>query len=115
MKYAYVKTNGMAHDLRFVADGYVAAPNETVIGGNALPDINTLHDPSYLAAEAQAVLVAQAKAALAETDETFIRCGKAGVPWPASWQTYVLALRAIVDNPASASALPTMPSYPAGS
>lgn len=59
-------------------------------------------------------LVNGAKLALASTDTTYIRCAKAGVVWPPEWQTYVVALRAIVNNPSSVTTLPTPPSYPSG-
>lgn len=60
-----------------------------------------------------ASLVPAAKAALDASDRVAIRCIKAGVGYPADWQTYDAALRAIVAG-GTATALPTMPAYPAG-
>ena len=48
-KIAYKTTNGQAHDLRFVPDDYTPEPNETLLEGGMLPDINTLHSAEYLA------------------------------------------------------------------
>ena len=59
---------------------------------------------------------AQAQAALDKSDTVAIRCLKAGVAFPAEWQSYVAALRTIVaaatGNPSVP--LPTQPAYPAG-
>jgi hypothetical protein len=41
---AYRKTNGMAHDLRLVDDNYSPIAGEIVIRGDALPEIDSLHD-----------------------------------------------------------------------
>lgn len=45
-----------------------------------------------------------------------IRCFKAGVAFPATWQAYCTALRAIVNGTASPmpTALPAQPAYPTG-
>lgn len=40
------------------------------------------------------------------------RCYIAGVPFPTEWQTYVAALRAIVQG--NGQDLPDQPAYPAG-
>lgn len=42
---AYRKTNGRAHDIRFVADGYQAIAGETLIEGDVLPSALELSDP----------------------------------------------------------------------
>lgn len=55
-----------------------------------------------------------AKAALDKSDMTALRCFKAGVAFPAEWQTYVLALRAIVAGTSTVTVLPTQPAYPVG-
>jgi hypothetical protein len=61
-------------------------------------------------------LAAQAQAALDRSDMTSTRCFKAGVPFPADWQTYCVALRAIVGGTAGPmpTTLPAQPAYPAG-
>lgn len=41
---AYKKTNGIASDLRFVADDYRPASDETLIQGDTLPALDTLSD-----------------------------------------------------------------------
>lgn len=59
---------------------------------------------------------AQARAILADTDLTVLRCYEAAVPLPTAWQTYRKELRAIVGA-ASGDAtqpLPAKPPYPAG-
>jgi hypothetical protein len=58
----------------------------------------------------------QAQVALDKSDMTSTRCFKAGVAFPADWQTYCVALRAIVNGTASPmpTALPALPAYPAG-
>ena len=53
-----------------------------------------------------------AAAALVKTDAVAVRCFKAGVAFPADWQSYVSALRAIVAG--GQGPLPDMPAYPAG-
>ena len=58
-------------------------------------------------------LPSQARAALDASDVTAIRCVKAGVAFPAEWQAYCAALRAIVAG-AAAEALPPRPDYPTG-
>ena len=50
--------------------------------------------------------------ALAKSDGVAIRCVKAGVAFPAAWQTYVTALRAIMNG--ASGPLPTQPAFPAG-
>jgi len=46
---------------------------------------------------------------------TFMRCVVAGVPVPAEWSTYALALRAIANgSDTTSTALPAMPTYPQG-
>lgn len=67
------------------------------------------------ARNARVLLVSNAQNALTKSDTTYIRCGKAGVPFPVEWQTYVAALRAIVSGTDTTSTvLPTQPAYPAG-
>lgn len=68
-----------------------------------------------LAAIAHAALVSSASALLNMTDMVCLRCYKAGVTFPAAWQTYTTALRAIVNGTdTTSSTLPTQPVYPAG-
>lgn len=49
LKIVYKTTNGEAHDLRFVPEDYILKSKETLLEGNKLPDINTLHSAEYLA------------------------------------------------------------------
>lgn len=53
-----------------------------------------------------------ATAELAKTDAVAVRCFKAGAAFPADWQAYVIALRAIVNG--GPGPLPAMPAYPPG-
>lgn len=57
-----------------------------------------------------------ARAALDQTDMVALRCWKAGVTFPADWQTYTQALRAVVGAATGdpTKPLPTAPSFPAG-
>ncbi|HET8686995.1 MAG TPA: hypothetical protein VFM18_10070 [Methanosarcina sp.] len=67
------------------------------------------------AAQVQQQLQQQAMVALTITDKVAYRCFKAGVPFPANWQTYTIALRAIVNGTDTTStSLPIQPSYPKG-
>ena len=60
-------------------------------------------------------LQAQAADALSKTDIVAGRCFKAGIAFPSAWQTYTVALRAIVSGTDTIStSLPTQPAYPAG-
>lgn len=63
------------------------------------------------AAEAVAALKASAQAALNASDMTAIRCVKAGVAFPAEWQSYVSALRAIISS--GTGTFPARPAFPA--
>lgn len=71
--------------------------------------------PAPVAANPRVLLQRQARAALEVTDRVAHRCYKAGVPFPATWQTYTIALRNIANGTDTASAaLPAPPAYPAG-
>ena len=66
----YKKTNGMAHDLMFKSEKSIEKDDIVFGEGDALPNIETLHDASYLKSEMQkqainaiqSILDAQAKA-----------------------------------------------------
>lgn len=67
------------------------------------------------AAQIRATFQSSAQVALDKTDLVAIRCLKAGVAFPADWQTYVTDLRNIVNGTDTISTiLPTQPTYPAG-
>jgi hypothetical protein len=53
-----------------------------------------------------------ARAALARSDVTVLRCVEAGVPVPADWRTYRQALRAVVST--GVGPVPVAPPYPEG-
>ncbi len=83
------------------------------------PQSLTLYTATYppvpTAAQIHQQLQAQAQAALDRTDLMAFRCFKAGIAFPAAWQTYTIALRNIVNGTdATSTALPTQPAYPAG-
>jgi hypothetical protein len=68
-----------------------------------------------LARIAHNILVGEALNALGITDKVSYRCFKAGIVYPADWQTYTLALRSIVnESDMSSTTLPIPPSYPLG-
>lgn len=73
MKIAYMMTDGRAHDLRFVEENHEAAPGEVMLDGDMLPDIESLHDPEYLADQAKEAEDAAVKARLHEIDMKSIR------------------------------------------
>lgn len=78
-------------------------------------DAQAIQNPPPTAAQLHAELVASAHAALDATDLVCLRCYKAGVTYPAEWQTYTTELRSIVNGTDKTSTtLPTQPSYPAG-
>lgn len=72
-------------------------------------------EKGFCFAEILPTLKEQAKAELDRTDIVAVRCIKAGVAYPASWQTYTAALRAIISGADTTSTvLPVQPTYPAG-
>lgn len=68
-----------------------------------------------IAAEAWSTYQEQAKAALARSDVTMLRCFESGITAPAAWVTYRKDLRAIVSAPSGdpTAQLPSIPPYPA--
>lgn len=71
--------------------------------------------PAPIVPAAHKVLQMAAQTALDATDLVCLRCYKAGVTFPAAWQTYTTALRAIVNGTDTTStSLPAQPAYPAG-
>lgn len=80
--------------------------NDWLVAGN-----NT-GDPVSVPIVNPAVLIGQAKYALIQSDDTAIRCLKAGVAFPAEWLAYVAALRTIAAG--GPGPLPDKPAYPAG-
>lgn len=96
-----------------------AVPSGTTVEVGYTYDGSAFADPDALtaaqqAAAAQAQLKQQALNALSQSDVTVLRCYENAVTVPAEWTAYRKALRAIVDAPSSATALPAMPAYPAG-
>jgi hypothetical protein len=79
-------------------------------------DVGWTYSGTTFAAPAAAghSLAVQAQAALDKSDTTLLRCVENTVPVPAAWVAYRVALRAIVGGSSTATALPTMPAYPAG-
>ena len=51
MRIAYRLVQGLARDLRFVAEDYVAQVGEAVLDGDELPSIESLSEPSALAGQ----------------------------------------------------------------
>ncbi len=83
---------------------------------NVVPDKTWTHEPPPpTPQQLHDELVKQAQAALARTDSVALRCIKAGVAFPATWQTYTTELRNIVNGTDTTSiSLPAVPAYPAG-
>lgn len=72
---------------------------------------------THTAAELWAAYKVQAQALLDKSDLVATRCFKAGIAFPAAWQSYVITLRAILSSAIgdSTQPLPSQPSYPQGS
>jgi|GEM_PF-1266511 len=73
-------------------------------------------NPASTAAGLWSAYQDQAKAALAQSDKTVLRCVESGVAVPAAWQSYRKALRLIVGSEFgdATQPFPERPSYPAG-
>jgi hypothetical protein len=76
----------------------------------------TIPEPTneQLLAEASMKFKLSAQILLDATDLVAFRCFKAGVAYPAEWQSYTLALRNIVNGTNKSTSLPSKPAYPAG-
>lgn len=109
MKY-YKDTSGKVY--AFLADG----TQDGFIKPGLVPitdaEADAIRNPQPTQEQIHAELVASAKSALNNTDMVCLRCYKAGVPFPADWQTYTANLRAVVNG--TLTTLPTQPAYPAG-
>lgn len=80
----------------------------TKIAAEQFAQIATTPTPSQI----QAALKAQAHMALETSDLVALRCFKAAVPFPAAWQAYTVALRAIVNGTDTTStSLPAEPAF----
>jgi hypothetical protein len=93
---------------------YVVAAGEVLFPAQATETELDAAFPGRAAAVLAASLGPSARGALTASDLTVLRCVENGITVPAAWATYRKALRAIVDNPASATVLPTAPAYPSG-
>jgi hypothetical protein len=96
-----------------------ATPAQWILLEHALADnlvtVNPYVPPVVNATELWKEFQAQAQLALDKSDLVAMRCFKAGIAFPTAWQSYVIALRAIVSaSTGTASTLPTQPSYPVG-
>ena len=69
-------------------------------------------EAAFTAGDLARVRASAALSALAKSDDIAMRCFKAGVAFPAEWQSYVTALRAIAGG--ASGLLPIQPAYPAG-
>lgn len=96
------------------ADGTIEffddTPQAVIDGVNA---VYAAHDPTKASWSARQK---NAKAMLAESDTTIMRCYENAVAVPAEWASYQKALRAIVGASTGDSnlPLPTKPAYPVG-
>jgi hypothetical protein len=99
-------SDGVAIDSADPANADLAAYQTWTAEGN-VPD----PDP----ANAWGTYQKNAKFALDASDMAALRCLKAGAAFPAEWQTYVAALRAIIAAASgdASTPLPTRPAYPA--
>ncbi|MFX5793239.1 hypothetical protein ABTD98_19420, partial [Acinetobacter baumannii] len=86
---------GQVHELESEAFAYLLPPGSKKISE---AEAAQLLEPS--AAQLWRAVQLQARTALDSSDLVAIRCAKAGVKYPAEWQEYDAALRAIVSAPA---------------
>lgn len=95
--------------------GYEAIQSDTANIGDTYAG-GTFSAPSVVSPKPEPVpLKIQAMAALPETDMVAFRCFKAGIPFPADWQTYTSGLRNLANGTDTTSTtLPSKPAYPAG-
>lgn len=111
--YAYFN-NGLS--LRSVDADYEAQSGEVLFADVATSDQLAEAFAGYssaLTVENRQDLVRQAQAALDRTDMVAIRCIKAGVNFPETWQNYTAQLRAFVNG--VGDSLPIQPDeYPEG-
>ncbi len=97
------------------------AAGDITFGANMTPAQITAVETVYAAHDPTKVdlkVAAQAKLdAMDAPGGPAIRCFKAGIAFPADWQTYCVALRAIVNGTANPmpTEMPPAPAYPAGS
>lgn len=89
---------------------------DPTVGVWSYQDIPQVVDPTPTAEELWSDYQAMARAALARSDVTILRCVEAGIAVPPEWSEYRRALRAIVGAATGAPAqpLPTRPAFPAG-
>lgn len=59
-----------------------------------------------------ASLIQSAQSSLDKSDMVALRCLKAGIAFPTTWQTFVASCRAIVNG--GAGPIPDQPAYPEG-
>lgn len=85
---------------------------EPVIEG--VQAVYAAHDPTKASWESHQ---RAAQSALAESDNTVLRCYENGISLPTQWVAYRKELRAIVGAPSgdASQPLPTKPAYPVGS
>lgn len=107
----YKDPNGQVHELESEAFAYLLPAGSEKISESEAAELLA---PS--AAQLWAAMQLKAKAALDGSDIVAIRCAKAGVKYPAEWQEYDSALRAIVSSQSgdTGTAFPVRPDYPSG-
>lgn len=69
----YKKTNGMAHDLMFKSEKNIEKDDIVFGEGDALPNIETLHDKEYILAQGRVAAGVKAQASLDDIDARSIR------------------------------------------
>jgi len=114
----YVTTNGtMVTGSGYTPDGTLPAgaiPCTEQHAAAAGPWSTVSNGVLMLGSPPGPTLVPAARAALDASDVTVLRCYEHGIPLPAEWQSYRAALRPIAAGTSSATVLPAMPAYPAG-
>lgn len=111
MKY-FKDPQGQVHGFDDSDPAQAALMNQLAAGW---ADITGAWPAPLTAAQLHQQLQAKAQAELDKTDLVALRCFKVGVAFPAAWQAYTQALRAIVNGTDTTNTnLPAQPAYPAG-
>lgn len=107
----YKDPNGQVHELESESFAYLLPP-----GSEKISELEAAQLLAPSEAQLWGAVQRRARAALEGSDIVAIRCAKAGVKYPAEWQEYDSALRAIVSSQSgdASAAFPDRPAYPSG-
>ncbi|MDH4122420.1 MAG: hypothetical protein OEV94_12025 [Deltaproteobacteria bacterium] len=75
MRIAYMKTGTRAGNLRFITDEYVLIPGEIEMDADALPPLDSLHDPGVALADSKTLALAEIDTAAEAARGRYITLG----------------------------------------